>query len=312
VKTRKEYESVDILMPLTGDGPYLEAAIRSCLAQSNVDVQIIVIWEKITEKALALLENLASENENILILESKGKGVSTALNTGIEISKSKYLARADSDDIQIEDRLAKQINYLQSKRVACVGGQVIFIDSEGRNLGHSRFPVGPMATRKALRWNNCLAHGFVLMQREAINSVGFYNCQYEGAEDYELWARISQVKEISNLPNVVGFHRIHNAQSQILRRKQIIEMTRKVRYNFAKGMHGESNHSNQVLLSEFVEEIFHHSPHTSRIQAAAYILFAAPRYGTRTVVRFFLDKILEEMSTSIHRIAWRVKMLRLP
>ena len=67
------------------------------------------------------------------IVNSPKKGISNALNYGINFCNSKYIARQDDDDISHPDRIKKQKDYLESKNVDIIGSNVILIDEFGEN-----------------------------------------------------------------------------------------------------------------------------------------------------------------------------------
>ena len=58
------------------------------------------------------------------IIYGAGKGLSHALNLGIDNAKGNLIARMDSDDISHFDRIEKQVNYLNKNNLDFVGGLI--------------------------------------------------------------------------------------------------------------------------------------------------------------------------------------------
>ena len=84
----------------------LYATIRSVLAQTERDLELILIDDGSTDNSLAIMLSIAAEDERIKLISQSNKGVSTARNLGLAQARGALVAFMDSDDLWTADELA--------------------------------------------------------------------------------------------------------------------------------------------------------------------------------------------------------------
>jgi hypothetical protein len=89
------------------------------------------------------------------------------------------------------------------------------IDEAGYNLYKTSFPTRPFAIKRALLIRNIIAHPSVIMRKEAILKAGMYRPKFDGAEDYDLWLRISRLGKIGNMNENLTYYRVNQFQETI-------------------------------------------------------------------------------------------------
>ena len=144
----------------------------------------------------------------------KNIGLIKTLNKGLSLAKGEYIVRMDADDIMFDDRLYKQVKYMDSNPECFVcGGQMEYI---GGLTGMA--PILPQKYEDLLYLSliNCpLYHPTTIIRNSAIKQFGLkYNDSYKHAEDYKFWSDIifSHPNSIANIKDVVLFYRISNNQ----------------------------------------------------------------------------------------------------
>jgi glycosyltransferase involved in cell wall biosynthesis len=193
--------------------PYLEKTIESIRCQESVEIELVVVLDRPTESLKVQTELILANFKKTQLLVSPGSGISDALNFGIEHCQSEYVARIDSDDEMIKDRLIKQKLFLDKNPVvSAVGTQVIRISESGSITGRSRYPNNASLLRKILRIRNCMAHPSVMYRRDEVLRLGGYRATFDGAEDYDLWVRLSRKGNLVNLNECLTKYRIWNGQ----------------------------------------------------------------------------------------------------
>jgi hypothetical protein len=107
--------------------------------------------------------------------------------------------------------MSLQAAYLKAHPdVAAVGSHILYIDPEGRPLRTLRYPTGPDQVASALQSHNALAQPAIMIRRSVALAVGGYRGAFKfGAEDYDLWLRMSESHAVDNLPEVLTHYRIH-------------------------------------------------------------------------------------------------------
>jgi len=204
---------VSVLIPIHGAAPHLQKTIEGIRCQESVEIELVVVLDRPTESLKIQTELLIANFKKSKLLVSPGSGISEALNFGMNQCQGEYVARIDSDDEMLEDRLIKQKLFLDKNPiVSAVGTQIIKVSEDDKIIGESRYPNNAFLLRKFLRIRNCIAHPSVMYRRDEVLKVGGYRAIFDGAEDYDLWVRLSRNGNITNLNECLTKYRIWNGQ----------------------------------------------------------------------------------------------------
>lgn len=191
---------VSILLPVYNGERFLEKSIQSVLNQSFKDFEFIIVNDGSTDNTVSIVHSFNDKRIKFLSLE-KNYGICFALNKGLEICQGEYIARMDSDDIWLEEKLAKQVQYLdmiQSMDLCFTFAGLMDEDGyegdtryhEQSQLYHSCFDSQKEIFERLLFHENFLVHPSVLIRRSAFEEVGmYYNSCCGKSQDVELWIR---------------------------------------------------------------------------------------------------------------------------
>jgi glycosyltransferase involved in cell wall biosynthesis len=189
---RKRSPEVSVVLPVHNCQSFIGEAIESILSQSLVDLELIIIDDGSTDKSSEII--LSYTDNRIVVLRNEARlGISRALNRGIALCAGIYVARMDADDIALPERMARQVRELNSN----LGADICYsafaqIDANGLDSFAPEISASPLPTEWMLLWTNPIAHPTVMFRRAAVERLSIcYDPEYEPAEDYELWARIS-------------------------------------------------------------------------------------------------------------------------
>ena len=224
---------VSVVMPTYNSERFLGDAIESIINQTFRDFEFIIVADKSSDRSDLILDDYAKKDNRIKVFMEKKKGLIASLNKGCQLAKGKYIARMDADDISRPHRLEMQLQYLEEHpEIGVLGTGIRYIDEAGR-LGKSvRNPRDPKLIKFYLHLENCFVHPSIMMRRETIEHLGFYNPEAIHAEDYDLWARATSVTQVSNLQDILLEYRVwsggissHNAllrDQTVLRIRQLM------------------------------------------------------------------------------------------
>ncbi len=209
---------ISIVLPVYNAALTIEAAVNSCLTQSNKEFELVVIDDGSTDTTSEILKRLSLYDSRIKIILNPHKGIVESLNLGIHESKGDFIARMDADDEMFPDRLQKQVDYLLNNPsidlVSCLvdhGG-----DAKSQE-GYATFIewINSIITTEEIALNRFvespLSHPSVMFRKELISKHGVYR-NGNFPEDYELWLRwmdagvkMAKVSEVlmkwNDLPN---------------------------------------------------------------------------------------------------------------
>jgi len=211
--------SISVLMPVHGDAAYLRRAIDSVLGQSLTTFDFIIILDRPSKDTEDTVEQYAFEDSRIKIKKSDSPGISNALNVGIISTTTEFIARIDADDEMHPDRLRRQlVEISKSREILCLGSQLQVINENNHCLYTTSYPTRPFPIKRALLIRNVIAHPSVIARRESIIEAGMYRPTFDGAEDYDLWLRLSKIGKIGNIDERLTFYRVSESQETLRNR----------------------------------------------------------------------------------------------
>ena len=181
--------NISVIMGVYNGAEYLKDAVDSILNQTYTDFEFIIINDGSTDETTKIL-NTYTDNR-IIIINQENLGLTLTLNKAIKLSKAKFIARQDADDYSMPDRFIKQINYLKEHRdVSIVGSWYETIDIFGDRFLEFGVKNNDNAIRNVLlKGLTPFAHGSVIMRKNDIGKVGFYDERFMFSQDYNLWLR---------------------------------------------------------------------------------------------------------------------------
>lgn len=216
----------------------LNEAINSILNQSYKNIEFIIVCDGDREEYNRIKK---INNSKIKILFNEvNKGLPYSLNLAIKNSTGDYIARMDSDDIALENRIEKQINFMEEhKDVGVCGMNAILF---GKENGRKEIYLNTEEQIKIqLLYRATLIHPTVMIRRCVVEEYK-YNEEFICSQDFELWSRISEKFKIAILPIIGLKYRVHEKQASI--EKQ--QLQKKLAMRIIK--------NNSIKISEKFEE----------------------------------------------------------
>ena len=205
---------VTVVMAVFNGEQWLEEAIQSVISQSFQNFDFIILDDGSSDKSPQILEKYDATYSNITVVTKPNSGLANSLNLGIVSTDSKYIARIDADDVWDVDKLEKQVKFLEDNDdVALLGSGMRTINEHGIFIKEYYFDQkNEKVVHKLLKHGRCFAHSSVLIRRSVLSEVGLYRPVIRKAEDYDLWLRISKVRELACLESVLVSIRLHDNQ----------------------------------------------------------------------------------------------------
>ncbi len=118
-------------MPAYNAERYIREAIESILNQTFSDFELIVINDGSTDGTLECIRSFGDERIKI-INNKQNLGIIRSRNIGLQASRGEYIAKMDADDISLNTRLQRQVNYLdQHPEVAVIACKLAVMDESG-------------------------------------------------------------------------------------------------------------------------------------------------------------------------------------
>ena len=203
---------VTIGLPVYNAGPFLAGALRSILAQTLEDWELVVIDDGSTDDAWNLVERLSDPRIRV-IRDGQHIGLSRRLNQILDSARGRYIARMDADDMCHPERLERQVRFLEAHpEVDAVSAALAVLDRKGRFVGWRCYPPD----HAAICAHPLRGFGFVhpaAMVRLAWARHFRYDEDHRRCEDWELLSRASKSSRLANLPECLYFYREYDSFS---------------------------------------------------------------------------------------------------
>ncbi|MEM8737016.1 MAG: glycosyltransferase family 2 protein [Planctomycetota bacterium] len=203
---------VSVLMCAYNAERYVVETVRSVLAQTMREFELVVVDDGSTDRTAELVESLAAGDERIRIISGPNVGIPKAANLGLAACRSALVARIDADDIAEPGRLAAQLAFMEANPgVVAAGSAVTFIDEAGRRLTINRPPREHAKIDDALMRGHCaIWNTSSILRRDVFLELGGYGEHYRTAEDVDAWLRLAERGELANLAEPLHRYRLHD------------------------------------------------------------------------------------------------------
>jgi glycosyltransferase involved in cell wall biosynthesis len=193
---------VSIILPTLNRVKLLEKSINSVIDQTLENWELLVIDDRSTDDTKNLLLNLSEKDSRIKYINTKQStfpGISEYLNTGIKLSKGKYIARIDDDDTwPHRDKLRLQVEFFErNPEFVITGGGVIMVDATGREMYRFLKKENDRDIRKTSLLSCPFEHTTVMFRKETAEFVGKYP-NLEVAEDWDFFLRLGKAGKYYN------------------------------------------------------------------------------------------------------------------
>jgi len=237
---------VSIIMPCYNAERFLKKAIESMLNQTFTDFEFIIIDDCSTDRSAAIIHEYIKDDPRIRYIKNdKNRGVASSLNIGINNSNGKFIARMDADDISAPERLKKQIEHMKNNPdcVAC-GSDIIIINEHGSIIGSRKYLYSNKTIKKNIHRASCFAHPTVIIRAETLRNNGLlYSISLPWVEDFDLWFKLSEHGEFSNLEESLLYYRLSSSSVKNSHCKESLRNTIRLKV---------MNMSHATILSCFV------------------------------------------------------------
>lgn len=237
---------VSIVMPVYNNELYIEDAIESVLKQSYPNFEFIIIDDGSTDETKNIIAKYTDERINLIINETN-KGLIFSLNKGLSYVTGKYIARMDSDDKMLPDRLEKQVQFMENNENVFISGGGHLIMGTENIIFHPKYDA---EIKLRLLKKSAFTHPAVIMRSSILKKHNLsYSYNYPSAEDYGLWVEVALLKlEMANIDEVLIEYRLHNSQISQARIKEQNDSSNLIRYHYFKQVFGNVLDESELSL----------------------------------------------------------------
>jgi len=202
---------VTVLMPVYNAAAYVGDAAASILTGSYRDLELLAIDDGSTDRSAEILHAF-SDNRLRVVANPKNLGLVATLNRGLDLAQGDLIARMDADDVSVPQRLARQVEFMDSNPEIGLSGTWAQSFGGGRS-GVIRVPLRSAEICVQLFGYNALCHPTVIFRRQLLLKHGLrFDPDAAHAEDFDLWIRAADCFPLANQSMVGIRYRVHPDQ----------------------------------------------------------------------------------------------------
>lgn len=237
---------VSVVMPAHNEELHISEAIDSILNQSFTDLELIIVNDGSTDGTEAIIRRYTDPRIS-LFNNPANLGISGSMNVGIGLSRGKFIARMDADDISLPSRIAAQVKFMEEHPHIDFSGT--FNTEFGTRQREATYPTDDIVIRTDMLRGSPFCNAGIIMRRDRLLALDILNdSAMDGAEDYDHIERLSEHFRFANIPEVHFHYRTHanNTSSSYGMRSLILVM--KVRRRIFERLLGRALSESEMTL----------------------------------------------------------------
>jgi len=218
---------ISVIMSVFNGSKFLSHAIQSILNQTFKEFEFIIVNDGSTDDSLNIIRSFESADSRIKVISKLNEGLAKSLNAAISVSKGKFIARMDADDISYENRLEKQYEYMQkNKSIDLCGCSMDIIDELG-NVTSEKIQISNIDDIQKKRYfQSPILHITFFGKKSFFVKHNGYREQFKYAQDYDLVLRgINTGAKICNIKDKLVQYRDYQQKIDPIKFIQQFRMT---------------------------------------------------------------------------------------
>jgi glycosyltransferase involved in cell wall biosynthesis len=201
-------ELVSVIIPTYNRGKMIRYAVNSIIRQTYKELQLIIVDDGSTDNTEEIIASY--KDSRIQYFKKTNAGISSTMNYGISKAEGKYIARLDSDDISVSNRIEIQYNFVKKNPDYKLIGSFFYVLDNKENITKVRFPVKHKHIFNQLPRKCCICQPSTFFSKELLLSVNGYNENKKKVEDWDLYLRLMDKTKFYNIPEYLIYLRKHD------------------------------------------------------------------------------------------------------
>jgi len=217
----REKTFVDVILPNYNKTEFLEEAINSVITQTYKNWHLYIIDDNSSDNSEEIIDKFSNLKNVTIIKLQKNKGPSFCRNYAMRISKSKYISFIDSDDSWLNDKLEKQIYFMEKYNLSFTYTDYIpFFENFGKKKIKKRTFLKDHFNYRTFIRNSSINTTTMIIARSILGSYRFRKIKL--LEDYLFKCKLLKGNNIAKkLDENLAFYRISNKSRSSQRLKNV-------------------------------------------------------------------------------------------
>jgi glycosyltransferase involved in cell wall biosynthesis len=182
--------------------------------QTHKDWELLFIDDGSTDNTKEIVASIQEKDPRIKYIYQENSGASARpKNVGLREAMGEYIAFLDHDDEWMPEKLEKHLARfaeLQDGNVGLIATNAMIVNLEdGSKLEH-KMPKTGEPTTSLLERNYIFCSSGVMVKREVLSKVGFFDDNFKLGDDWDMWLRISLVSDFDYVYEPLYYFYRHN------------------------------------------------------------------------------------------------------
>lgn len=219
---------VSVIIPAYNAETFLSRTIQSALNQTFRDFELIIVDDGSTDNTKEIVRKFQVNNSQIkYFLKENSGGPAGPKNLGLKKSKGKFIAFLDHDDEWLPEKLEEQVESFENSTDSKLGIIIcypVLVHSNKKKI----FEIPSLEEetfKKILLGNFIYSCSGVMIKKEVIEKVGYFDEKLKYADDWDMWIRIIFRYNLSIIKKPLFYHHIRgeNVSLTMKNRKKVRE-----------------------------------------------------------------------------------------
>ncbi len=292
--TEKTQPSVTVLIPVYNGEEHIGDCLDSLLNQSYDNYQIVVVNDGSRDKTL---EKLQQYPVKILSYE-ENKGISYALNYGIDHIDTDYIVRMDADDIMHPQRLEIQVKFMEDNPdVFMMGTTCLRYDGKMDWVPEYKRVFLVNELRFLYLFHPVILHPTVIFRATSFKEKGYrYRSDMDGAEDFALFKELVFKETVVNIDYPLMKIRKRPNSASSVGRDRTLDLLERVNRDFLQTHHFYDFSDKIRTLGKILYPV-HYQATEEEIQSVRELILKMVSHFNLTVQ---VDRFIQQQIKEVH------------
>lgn len=200
---------ISIILTVYNWEKFIFETIYSVLNQTYKNFELIIINDFSKDNSENIIKSF-TDNRIIYIKNNKNLNIVKSRNIWIKKSNWEYLCFLDHDDLLVNTKLERQINFLEiNNEYWIVWCNVININENNDIIWKVILPENNNIIKSRMLRSPQFYCWAVLIRKKILDKIWLLNEKFIRADDYDLWLRIWIISKMHNLQDYLFKYRNH-------------------------------------------------------------------------------------------------------
>ncbi|MBN1394463.1 MAG: glycosyltransferase [Pirellulales bacterium] len=211
---------VSVIIPAYNAAKHFRETMESIFNQTYRNFEVIVVDDGSTDETVDILKGYG---DRVRWTVQRHQGQAYALNRAIGMSKGKYLAYFDADDIMSPTKLEVQATYLdEHPEIDVVYTDMRVTQPNGDGYVKKYRAVDPFFLLQYC----CVSRITVMHRRSCLDAIGLFDGSVTGSDDWDMWVRMSERCSMKHIGEALSEYRLHGENISFRRANQLSHVRR--------------------------------------------------------------------------------------